>query len=669
MSPQLRGIRFSSPRSQRGAIGLMAALTFGLVLLFMLLVVDSGRLYLEQRKLQRVADVAVLEAVSRGGNCLATGTNTATTYAIASATRNNFPPGSTQTLSATCGTLVTGSDMLRTFSADASKSDAIRVITTTVVPTSVAGGLWNLFSNGKFGFNTRLTASAVGASPSATLAQISIRSTLTTISTNSQAAVLNAVIGGLAGGSLNLSVAGWNGLINSDINLLSYLNQLAIDLKLTAGDYTNLLAAKTTLTQLIQTAATVMDMNGATADVKAALLGLQTAVKLNPAVVTLGDLLKLNTGSSTAGLDANLQLIQMIQAFLQVANANNAVALTLPVDIPGVLSVNVRLKVIEPPQFSIIGDPGKQTLQVSTAQVRALISLNVPLLSNIAGLTNAVTDLVGSLTPVLNSLLSLNLVDTLGSALCLLGAGCQQLDTVLLPTPQIDISIDAASATAKVTGYTCPSGSDNTKSLTLSTTKSLATLRAGKIDPVAAFASNVPPTAQAVPIVDIGIKTCHRILGFLGTCGARVPFAGGGIALTVNAPLGSTPPTANAQTLIFSKNITPDATPPNLKLPPAVRSLAPTNDVVNSLSTTLSGVKIQAYAPSNSNPLSTVVGTATTAISGVVTLLLPTLTKLLGALVDPIVNSLLKNLGISLVDVQVGANLTCGQGGRAQLVL
>lgn len=669
MSPPLRGPRLCTLRSQRGAIGLMAAVTLGVVLLFMLLVVDSGRLYLEQRKLQRVADVAVLEAVSRGGNCLATGTTTASTYAIASATRNSFTPGSTQTLSATCGTLVTGSDKLRTFSADASKSDAIRVIATTVVPTSVAGGLWNLFSNGTFGLNTQLTASAVGASPSATLAQISIRSTLVPITTNAEAAVLNAVIGGLAGGSLNLSVAGWNGLINSDINLLSYLNQLAIDLKLTAGDYTSLLAAKTTLTQLIQTAATVMDMNGATADVKAALLGLQTAVKLNPAVVTLGDLLKLNTGNSTAGLDANLQLVQMIQALLQVANANNAVALTLPVNIPGVLSVNVRLKVIEPPQFSIVGDPSKQTLQVRTAQIRALISFDVPLLSNIAGLSNAVTDLVGGLTPVLSSVLSLNLVDTLNSALCLLGAGCQQLDIVLLPTPQIDISVDAASATAKVIGYTCPSGGDNSKSLTLSTTKSVATLRAGKIDPVAAFASSAPPTALAVPVVDIGIKTCHRILGLLGTCGARVPFAGGGIGLTVNAPVGSTPPTATAQTLIFSKNSVPDFTPPNLKLPPAVQSLPPTQDVVTSLGTTLAGVKIQAYAPSNNNPLSTVVQTATTAISGVVTLLLPSLTSVVGAMLDPIVNSLLKTLGISLVDVQVGANLTCGQGGRAQLVL
>jgi hypothetical protein len=53
-----------------GAIGLMAAGTLALALGFMLLVIDSGRLYLEQRKLQRVADTAALEAVTRDGNCL-----------------------------------------------------------------------------------------------------------------------------------------------------------------------------------------------------------------------------------------------------------------------------------------------------------------------------------------------------------------------------------------------------------------------------------------------------------------------------------------------------------------------------------------------------------------------------------------------------------------------
>ncbi len=63
MSPRLQ---FCGPARQRGAIGLMAALTLTLALAFMLLVVDTGRLYLEKRSLQRVADMAALEAATRG---------------------------------------------------------------------------------------------------------------------------------------------------------------------------------------------------------------------------------------------------------------------------------------------------------------------------------------------------------------------------------------------------------------------------------------------------------------------------------------------------------------------------------------------------------------------------------------------------------------------------
>ncbi|WOL27493.1 pilus assembly protein TadG-related protein [Pseudomonas fragi] len=188
MSPQLRGMGFYGPRQQHGAIGLMAAVTLGMVLLFMLLVVDSGRLYLEQRKLQRVADMAVLEAVRRGGNCA--GASTAAGFANQSATRNSFTPGSVQKVNTTCGTLSTNSSQLRVFTADATKSDAIRVIATTTVPTSVAGGLWSMFSKNGFNLNTNLTASAVGSVGGGPLAQISIRSTLVTISSQSEASAL-----------------------------------------------------------------------------------------------------------------------------------------------------------------------------------------------------------------------------------------------------------------------------------------------------------------------------------------------------------------------------------------------------------------------------------------------------------------------------------------------
>lgn len=268
MSPHLRGARFKGPQPQRGAIGLMAAIVLGMALLFMLLVVDSGRLYLEQRQLQRVADLAVLEAVGRGGSCTS---GTATTFANESASRNGFP----QPVSVTCGTLNT-IDGLRTFVADNSKSDAIRVIATTAVPTSVAVGLWRLFSVAGVDLNKNLTASAVGAIGGQPLAMLSIRTALGTID-SSKSTLLNGVLGGLLGGKLDLTLVSWNGLATTNINLLSYLDQLAIDLNLTAGNYNQLLDTTVSATQLINAAVNVLEKGGPAASV--ALNALKETLK------------------------------------------------------------------------------------------------------------------------------------------------------------------------------------------------------------------------------------------------------------------------------------------------------------------------------------------------------------------------------------------------------
>lgn len=665
MSPQLFNVQFNGPERQRGAIGLMAILTLSMVLLFMLLVVDSGRLYLEQRKLQRVADLAALEAVSRGGSCSA---GTAITYATQSAARNNFvPAGLQQTLSTACGTLITGSDNLRAFQASNTQSDAIRVIVTNVIPASVASGVWQAVSAGTFATTTQLTASAVGAAPKGLLAQISIRSTLASVTTDTQASLLNAAFTSLLGGNVALSIAGWNGLVTGDINLLNFMDQLAIDLKLSAGNYNQLLSANTTLTQLLTTSLTVANANsGATADLKAALGGLlQAALNVKPTNLTLGDLLNLQTGTKSAGLDANIQAMQLVQAFLQVANGKNAVDLTVPAKIPGLLNVTLAMKVIQPPQFSAVGDPSTgQLISVRTAQVRTLISVGLG--SNaLSGITNAVAGLASTILTALNNVLTLNLVGLLNDLICPHPNGCTQLSLLLLPDPTLYVSLDAGGAQAQITNYSCPIGNTGTKSLTVSATKSLVDLRVGKIDPTTAFSSVTAPVASAVPIIDLGTQTCYKTLLIFGSCDPRVPFAAGGIGIMANSSVLQSPP----ETLVFSKNTPIDSTPPNLKLPPAILSTSPSKDIVNSLSTTLNGLTIQAYAPTKNNVFSTVLTTVSSLITTVSNILNPVIQKLLSPLLDPLVNNLLSALGISLADAQIGANLNCGQGGRAQLVL
>ncbi|MFL1541808.1 pilus assembly protein TadG-related protein [Pseudomonas sp. O39] len=657
-----------SPRlayKQRGAIGLMAVGVLALVLVCTLLVVDSGRLYLEKRKLQGVADTAALEAVSRGGTCVAG--LSAAAYAAQSVARNNFVVGNGNTLATLCGTVTTAASGLRTFSANPAVSSAIQVVVSKTVTTSVAGGIWTLFSGGPVSVNTVLTATAVAAMPAPSLAQLTINSTLASVNTAS-ASLLNPLFSGLLGGNVNLTLAGWNGLLNTNINLLSYLNQLAVNLNVAAGNYTQLLNTTVTASQLIQAAITVLTANGATADVLTALGNLQVAA-INQAPLTLGQILQLQTGTTAAALNANLQVFQLIQGVVQLSNSQSAVAATLPVSLLGLANITTQVKVIEPPQLSAIGNPalaaanplGPNAIYVRTAQVRTEVTVSLPVLSSLSGLTTAVNNLVGPLTPVINGLLSLNLVTTLNSALCLLGAGCQQLDIQALSgNLPLNIVLDAGAASSYVTAYSCPSGTAGTKSLTAYTTTSLASLNVGNI--TNAFSTTQPMTVAPMALIDIGTKTCHEILGN-GTCGTRVPFAGGGIAIKVQSPIAQ-----SNQSLVFSST-TPFATPPNVGLTPTYQAATPATNVVSSLSTTLNGVSITAYQPSGGTPLGVLVPTVTALIGSVSAIVTPIVDGLLAPLLNPILNNLLNMLGISLANVNVGANLTCGQTGEAYLVI
>ncbi|KRP59378.1 pilus assembly protein TadG-related protein [Pseudomonas orientalis] len=660
MSPRFHG-------KQRGAIGLMAAGVLALVLAFTLLAVDSGRLYLEKRKLQGVADTAALEAVSRSGTCAAG--LSAAAYAAQSVARNHFAVGNGNTLVTRCGAVTTAASGRRVFTANPALSSAIEVVVGKTVTTSVAGGVWSMMSGNSVSLNTQLSATAVAAKPSPPMAQLSIRSTLVSIDT-ANAGMQNTLAGALLGGAVNVSVLGWNGLLNSDINMLSYLDQLALDLHVNAGDYTQLLNTTVTASQLLQAAITVLGDSPLTVDAVTALINIKGAA-INPLPLTLGKILQLQTGITAAALNADLQLFQLVQGVVQLAGNQSAAAVTLPVSLLGLANITTQIKVIEPPQLSATGNPmlaaadplGPNKIYVRTAQLRTQITVSLPVLGSLSGLTTAVNDLVGPLTPVISGLLSLNLVTTINSTLCLLGAGCQQLDILALPgNLPLQIVLDAGGASSYVTAYSCPAGGAGTKSLTAYTTTSAASLNVGNI--TNAFSSTQPMTVAPLALIDFGIKTCHKILG-IGSCDPRIPFAGGGVGIKVQSPIvGSN----STQSLVFSST-TPFATPADMGLAPSYQTVAPATNLVNGLTTALGGVGITAYQPVGSNPLGSVIASTVSLLSGVSTLVTPVLNNVLSPLLNPILNNLLNSLGISLSSVTVGANLRCGQTGEAYLVI
>lgn len=648
------------PRSavrQRGAIGLMAALTMGLALVFMLLTVDSGRLYLEQRKLQRIADMAALEAAEHGGVCSGSGPQ-ASTLARTAATRNGHSP--LNPLIANCGYLRTGLDNLRTFTADNVRHEAIRVEVSNVVVTSVAGGVYALVQGGAIARTTTLRASAVAATPGTPQARLSIRTTLATVN-STQGSVLNALLKAL-GGSAQLDVLGWQGIANTQLNLLKYLDQLAVDLHLDIGDYQQLLNADTSATVLLQAAVKVLQQSGAAVDVITNLGKL--AADLPVGGLQLGELLDLQNGTAQAGLDASIQLLQLVQGVIQLAASENAVNADLPINVLGLVNGRVQLRVIEPPQISAVGDPRTDELRVHTAQIRALVSLDLPLLSGIAGLLNAVLDLAAPLTNVLNNLLSLNLLGTVQSLTCALGIPCKVSDIKLLDGQvHIDIGIEVAEGSSRLRpappdNYTC-----SPKSLTTLTQRSAAKIAIGRFDSTADFLSNGTTVVKALPVIDIGTNVCSRLLILPPSCGTRVPYAGGGIGLRVDSKLLGSGPVEKP--LLFSGAHAPT----EIGQEPAYQPMdSDQAQVVASLSDTLAGIHLEAYRPTGNGGLGQVLVLTAGLLDGVKNILEPVIKNLLSPLLDPLVNGLLKVLGIDLLDAQVGTNLSCASG-HAQLVL
>lgn len=650
--------QFRSPARQQGAIGLMAALTLALALGFTLLVIDSGRLYLEKRTLQRVADMAALEAATRGGDCSTGGT--ATVYATASAQRNGFSfPSDGRALAVACGVLTVDANNFRVFGVDSGKSEAIRVIASHAVPQSFAGGISALFGGGSASSKLNLSATAVAALPPP-LASLTIRSTALTFDTN-KAAITSLLFGGLLGGNVNISAVGWNGLVNANISLLGYLDRLKLDLGLSLVGYDQVLGNTITVSQLLQTAINVLDPGG-TLGASATILSLQALkVAAGATTVVLGDLLHVESGSDISALAVNLKAFDLIEAIVQLANKQNGLVASLPINIAGLAQITARVQVMEPPQLSAVGNPknaaqaplGPNRIYVRTAQVKTLLSINLPVLDAITPLANAVLNLAAPLTNTLESLLHLDLQGVISSLLCAV-TGCKTPAIKLLPPPvRIDVALEAAGAWSYVTAYTCVSPTN--KSLTTSTTTTLIGLKIGQIAPADVFGSStVPPSNEVKPlkVIDIGVQTCYALL----ICSNYQPSIGGHIDVGLNIPVLQNANMSHVYSAPAAGSL------PEINQPPFYYPYATTN-IVNSLSTTVSSLDVNMYGPSGS-----LVGGLGNILSGVTSALVNAINTVLSPLLDTLINTLLASLGIDLNKVEVGANLSC-HAGRASLVI
>lgn len=504
---------------QRGAISILAASITLLAVLCMVLVIDSGRLYLAKRDLQRIADVSAIEAVARSGDCVSPGA-LATTYATQAANRNGFD-SQAGSLSAECGRL-SSSNGERVFTVDSTGQQVIRVTLTRVLPASVIAG-------GFFGQAVTLRAVAV-ASRGVPLAALTMRTTVASID-STQATLLNAVLGGLLGGSLSLDALGYNGLVSSQINLLDFLDALKTTMNLSAGGYDQVVGTQVTVGQVLTASADALSQQSGTATTTAALSAINLLkLAAGPTTLILDDVLNLQTGTSYAGADAQVNLFDLLRSSILLANKNSAVASDISLPLGGGGGVALAIKVIEPPQLSAIGNPalavaeaptydGPNRIFVKSSQVRLYTGISLgSLIQVVDNELNNLLQLASPVTSFLQNALSLNIFDSivglLDGLICPLINPCPISDVVYVKTladnVRLDVAVQLGSGEARVTGYSC--GPGGAKTLTVPAKTSVADLRIGRIgtdsngdgtvsqdeSKAAVFANQTLPTATAV---------------------------------------------------------------------------------------------------------------------------------------------------------------------------
>ncbi len=302
----------------------MAAVFLGLALTLSALAVDLGHLFWAQRDLRKAADLASLSAVTDLSN--------AGLVAQQIAAANGFDV-SGDNLVAAVGVY---DEVKRSFSAggEATAQNAVKVTATRDVPYFFLPG------------SRTLSVEAVAVRTP--IASFSLGTFLGRVDSQSSP-VLNAVLGGLLGGAVNLDILGYQGLAAANVSLLGLRTALGL------ASVEQLLGADLTLGELLDATITALNAKGDAASLAAAgTLGTVKA-SVSPALsLRVGDLLKVDQNSPEAAAHAEVNVLQLLTLGAQVANGGMALDLGgVGLNLGALLNLGLDLQLSGAPDIAI----------------------------------------------------------------------------------------------------------------------------------------------------------------------------------------------------------------------------------------------------------------------------------------------------------------------------
>lgn len=609
-------------KQQQGVTLVMVALWMGIALAA-LMVLDIGNLFWQKRELQKIADLSALAGSTQPLNAACTSTAPSNAKQIADA--NGLRAG--DVFEAKYGRWAPGAGIpLEQFfvAADVSKSNACHV--------EVQRNVSYFFIFSASGHKSRwIGAKATALVSGDPVATVLVRSTLASLN----GGMLNTLLSAVLGTQVNLTAASWQGIAKLNVNLLKVFDSL-LGVNANVGDYEALLNTQVKLADLLKAMVTAIEPGKFVAADVAALQQL-SLLNVGNVQVRLGDLIKLENANPSAALNLGVNALELIQGALQVATKHNAVNLNL--GIPGL--VTVKLKVIEPAQLAIIGNPldNRITIEARTAQVRLWVALSTST-SPVASIVNTVLGLVVDLLKLVLSLL---------------------VDVEVLPEfrnlnqLKLDVLVDVARGYVRIKDVDCTSA---THSMDLHVEKAGVDVYVGQLAGATqalqeqqAFGSSIPQV-KPLTIIDIGSRVCV-VLGLI--CGPRTEGSQGNIRLGGHLKVLS-----EQQTVRFSGNeinkfgVVEDAADQRI-----YHTVLPKN--ISSISGLLKGA----------NLIEVNIGASVTGaqkLSLVNALLQNVLTPVLSILdpLAPLLDGLLRALGIQVNEMEVAPYLQCG--GSSELV-
>ncbi len=350
----------SSRRRDRGAVFVLAIPALAICIAAAALAVDIGRIAVDKRSDQKVADMAALDAARAVGLVLGTtnqaGYNAAAqTAAVASVARNEFVVGEDgRTVTAVVGTINSQTNQFVP-----GGSEAVQVTATSHIENAFLPGGRDLTARA-----VALIGSPIGA--------FSVGSTLASLDTSKS--LLDPMLQGMLGTGASFAAVSYQGIAGSNVTLGALQTEL-LGLGYDVGTADDLLTTEIEVADFYRATANALTVEGK--NVAAAEVNDMPLASISSSLtVRLGELLNVASPSDSAMLAAAVNAYQLVTGAAQVANGANFISVPLAgITFPGLAGVALSAYVIEPAKTAV----GPVGTTAENAQVRLKLNVSVAL--------------------------------------------------------------------------------------------------------------------------------------------------------------------------------------------------------------------------------------------------------------------------------------------------